>query len=360
MWRSTNLSQVDNLQPNISKAQGLTSVIETLFENYISPTAIMDRDFNFIKVNKAYAQTDNREPDYFIGRNHFELYPSDYEAIFKQVVETKKTYYAYAQPFIYEFNTERGITYWDWTLSPLLDEKGEVFLLILSLNNITERVKSLAEINNFFNISADILCIYDYFGKILKTNLSFERILGYTLEEVNSKSLINLVHPEDREITIEFLKNSLKGSNTDLLENRLWQKDNTYKWFEWNLVLDKNRKLIYTIGRDITLRKNHEKTIGFLASIVNSSEDAIITKDLKGNILSWNMGAEKIYGYLADEVIGKKDNIFAPPGLKYDPEAEIMERVAKGEHVKNYESVRRRKDGKLIFYPKPSHPFLIT
>ena len=62
MWRSTNPSQVDNLQPNISKAQGLTSVIETLFENYISPTAIMDRDFNFIKVNKAYAQTDNREP----------------------------------------------------------------------------------------------------------------------------------------------------------------------------------------------------------------------------------------------------------------------------------------------------------
>ncbi|MEW6249684.1 MAG: PAS domain S-box protein [Planctomycetota bacterium] len=84
-----------------------------------------------------------------------------------------------------------------------------------------------------------------------------------------------------------------------------------------------------------------------LASIVESSDDAIITKTSNGNITSWNSGAERIYGYLAREVLGKPISILIPPG-QVDEVPGILERIKRGESMHHYETVRKRKDGRLI------------
>jgi len=84
-----------------------------------------------------------------------------------------------------------------------------------------------------------------------------------------------------------------------------------------------------------------------LASIVESSDDAIITKTSNGAITSWNSGAEKIYGFPAQEVIGKPISILIPPG-HVDEVPAILERIKRGESIHHYETVRRRKDGQLI------------
>jgi len=88
-------------------------------------------------------------------------------------------------------------------------------------------------------------------------------------------------------------------------------------------------------------------TQAFLASIVESSDDAIVSKDLHGVIYSWNKGAERMFGYAANEVIGKPVNILIPPHLQ-DEEATILARIRRGERLDHYETVRRRKDGALI------------
>ncbi len=85
----------------------------------------------------------------------------------------------------------------------------------------------------------------------------------------------------------------------------------------------------------------------FLASIIDSSDDAILSKDMNGIILSWNAGAEQFYGYTADEIIGKHISTIAPPD-RIDEMPEIMSRLAKGERIRHYETVRRRKDGTLV------------
>jgi PAS domain S-box-containing protein len=85
----------------------------------------------------------------------------------------------------------------------------------------------------------------------------------------------------------------------------------------------------------------------FLAAIVNSSADAILTKDLTGMITSWNRGAERLYGYTAEEVLGRNVTMLFPPD-RYDEEPEILARVSRGEVVDHYETVRRRKDGSLV------------
>jgi PAS domain S-box-containing protein len=95
---------------------------------------------------------------------------------------------------------------------------------------------------------------------------------------------------------------------------------------------------------DITERKRAEEAKVRLSAIVQSSDDAIISKDLRGIITSWNKGAEKVFGYMADEAIGKPITMLFPPD-RTDEEPRILERIERGETLEHYETVRRRKDG---------------
>lgn len=90
-----------------------------------------------------------------------------------------------------------------------------------------------------------------------------------------------------------------------------------------------------------------EDKMFLLASIVESSDDAIITKTSKGIITSWNSGAERIYGFPSEEVLGKPISILIPPGYN-DDVPEILERIKRGEGIHHYETVRKRKDGQII------------
>ena len=90
-----------------------------------------------------------------------------------------------------------------------------------------------------------------------------------------------------------------------------------------------------------------EEQARWLAAIVESSDDAIISKSLDGIIASWNKGAERIFGYLAEEVIGKPISILIPPD-RHDEESVILECLRRGERVEPYETVRRRKDGSAV------------
>jgi PAS domain S-box-containing protein len=104
---------------------------------------------------------------------------------------------------------------------------------------------------------------------------------------------------------------------------------------------------IFVEGVDVTDRTSADITAQRLASIVESSDDAIISKDLNGTILSWNAGAERLFGYTADEVIGRSITILIPPDLM-DEEPRILARVASGERIAHFETMRQRKDRTII------------
>ena len=122
--------------------------LQTIYDNTYMLFAYLDRDFNFIRVNRAYAGADGKHPDFFIGRNYFNLYPNDEnEAIFRRVIESGEPYIAQAKPFAYPDYPESGITYWDWTLVPVLSAEKELKGLILTLLDVTERKRAEEEIN---------------------------------------------------------------------------------------------------------------------------------------------------------------------------------------------------------------------
>lgn len=98
---------------------------------------------------------------------------------------------------------------------------------------------------------------------------------------------------------------------------------------------------------EIDFRRAAHLGLGQLASVVETSEDAIITKDLDGIVTSWNKGAERIFGYEAHEMIGKPISLLIPPD-RPDEEPSILARLRKGQRIEHYETVRRRKHGELI------------
>jgi PAS domain S-box-containing protein len=114
-------------------------------------------------------------------------------------------------------------------------------------------------------------------------------------------------------------------------------------------LIDSTGRIVGAINvfRDVTEWKLAEQASRRLAAIVESSEDAILSKDLNAIITSWNQAAEKLFGYTAEEAVGKPITILIPPN-RHDEEPAILERIRRGERVEHYETVRQRKDGSLV------------
>lgn len=104
--------------------------------------AYFDANFNFIRVNQTYANADGHDPSYYVGKNHFDLFPNEEnQRIFEEVVRTGQNFTVQEKPFEYASNPERGVTYWDWSLLPVKNQDGKVAGLIMVLNDVTERKK---------------------------------------------------------------------------------------------------------------------------------------------------------------------------------------------------------------------------
>ena len=226
---------------------------------------------------------------------------------------------------------------------------GLVFLgLGLSLSAFMRALYSELEIGNrFIDLSVDMFCIAGFDGYFKNLNPSWQKTLGFTREELMQKPYLEFIHPDDRQATVAEVNGLEKGEVTLSFENRYLCKDGSYKWLLWNAVSVPEQQLIYAVGRDVTESRRAEEVRRHLAAVVDSSEDAIISKDLRGTITAWNRGAEKLFGYTSAEAIGKPMEMLFPPGRENE-ESEILARISHGERVEHFDTVRVRKDGKYI------------
>jgi PAS domain S-box-containing protein len=166
-------------------------LLQAFFDSTITPLVFLDRDFNFLRVNEAYAHACGRAPSDFPGHNHFEFYPhEETEEIFRKVVETKVPYRVFARPFTFPDHPEWGETYWDWTLTPLLDPMGEVDSLVFSLNDVSEEARArekMRQNEELLRTVMDLLpagvCIFDREGNIRQINPAGRRIRGDAEQE---------------------------------------------------------------------------------------------------------------------------------------------------------------------------------
>jgi PAS domain S-box-containing protein len=152
----------------------------------------LDQEFNFVMVNNAYAKTCRMRPEEMIGKNHFELYPDpEVEAIFRQVRDSSVGVFFKDRPFVFPDQPERGVTYWDWSLSPVHIEPGKVAGFVFSLRETTEfklagiaSQKSKETAERYLEVAAEIIMSLDRSGTITLLNTSGHRLLGYEAGEL--------------------------------------------------------------------------------------------------------------------------------------------------------------------------------
>lgn len=125
-------------------------LLERVFNTTHFCAVYLDRDFNFIRVNQAYADACGCETGYFPGKNHFRLYPhEENEAIFRNVVRTGEVITVAAKAFAFPDHPEWGVTYWDWILHPLKSPEGKVEALLFVLLDVTERKRAEVALTRF-------------------------------------------------------------------------------------------------------------------------------------------------------------------------------------------------------------------
>jgi PAS domain S-box-containing protein len=238
--------------------------------------------------------------------------------------------------------------------TPLKDEHGRVTGGINVLVDITERKRAeearfrLAAI---VESSADAIISKNLDGIIQSWNAGAQRIFGYTAEEAIGKSVTMLIPSDHADEEPEILRRIRKGERIEHYDTVRCRKDGSLVDISETVspVIDERGRVIGAskIARDITERKRAEEGLRRLAAIVESSDDAIISKNLDGIIQTWNIGAERIFGYTGEEAIGQPVTLLIPPDHA-DEEPEILRRIRMGARVEHYETLRRRKDGSLV------------
>ena len=218
----------------------------------------------------------------------------------------------------------------------------------------------------------DAVVAVDHDGTMVQVNAQAQELFGYDRDELIGQKVEMLVpesyrrqHHHHRENFAQTPKTRRMGADLDLYGRR---RNGSEFPVEVSLspVATESGMFVLSAIRDISDRKRiaeelrraneelHRRTAeqlgeyrSRLALIIDSSDDAIIGKNLDGTIISWNKGAERIYGYTPEEVIGKHISLLAP-GDRPDEIPEILQKIARGESVEHFESVRVTKDGRQL------------
>jgi PAS domain S-box-containing protein len=313
------------------------------------------RDLRYLWVNPAYARWLRRSPEEIVGRPIVEVIgEAGYQAILphvERVLAGERVEYETRVDF-----NGLGPVWISAIYTPTRDSAGEPDGWVAVVRDISERKRveeklqeSESKFSKAFQAAPTLMSISSISeGRYLDVNEEFLRTLGFERDELIGHSSLELGiwAPGDREAMIRTVRDNKKVRN---LETRLRNKQGSLiiGLISTEIIELEGEECILTLTRDITELRKAEEERTRLAMIVESSGDAIIGKTLEGIITSWNKGAEKIYGFSAQEVKGKHISILAPPEYP-DEIPRTLDMVRRGEFVNRLETTRRRKDGRLI------------
>jgi PAS domain S-box-containing protein len=199
--------------------------------------------------------------------------------------------------------------------------------------------------------SDDAIVSKDLDGTILSWNAAAERMFGYTAEEAIGRS-IRMIIPEDRQGEEDFVLAEIRqGRAVRHYETIRKRKDGSYLPISLTVspILDDAGRVMAAskIARDVSPRRDAELAARRQAAVVESSDDAIVTKNLHSTILSWNAAAERMFGYTAAEAIGQSIRMIIPPDLQAEEDT-VVARIRSGQSIDHYETRRIRKDGREV------------
>lgn len=213
---------------------------------------------------------------------------------------------------------------------------------------VAQRKQAEQELSDFIENALEGLHTVGSDGVIVWANKAELDLLGYQPDEYIGHHITEF--HVDQDVIDDILRRLLKGENLFNRPARLRCKDGSVK----HVLIHSNAyfkggQFIYSrcFTRDVTEIKQADRDRAMLAAIIESSDDAIVSKTFDGIIRSWNVGAERLFGYSESEAVGQPITLIIPPEL-HQEERGILERLRRGERIEHYETVRVAKDGKRL------------
>ncbi len=367
----------------------------SLIEASLDPLVTIGRDGKITDVNGATEQVS--------GYSRMDLIGTDFSNYF---TEPEKAHTGYQHVFtdgkVWDYSLE--IQHKDGRITPVLynasvyrDEDGEVIGVFAAARDITERKKAEEAVKrtyeNLENLikerTAELEKAYEslkeseeglaeaqrmaHIGnwdwdvandKVYWSNELY-RIFGLSLQKSapSYNGLLNYVHPDDRDYVDKSINKGLKEESKNGIDYRIVLDNGEERtvYSKAEVIFDEQNIPVRVKGivQDITERKKTEEKIQILANVVESSNDAIVTESLDGTITSWNKAAEQIYGYSAEEILGKNISILEPYLVKGEIKY-FSEKIKQGKKVQHYETLRLKKDGTVIDISVTLSPILNT
>jgi PAS domain S-box-containing protein len=386
--------------------------LDTIMENTRAHLAYLDPQLNFVRVNSAYAQGSGHTKEELLGRNHFDLFPNaENQAIFERVRDTGQAVEFRAKPFEYVDQPWRGVTYWDWTLVPVKDSQGRVQGLVLSLLDVTENVRAAqerekaleesrqrqAEVSALLAGSRAVLEHREFQQAAQSIFDACKNLLGATggyvalLSEDGTQNELVFLDSGHLPCTVDpSLPMPIRGLREQAYRASQAVYENSFPESEWNRLLpdghvcldnvlfaplaikgvvvgliglanklggftDNDARLASAFGEMAAIALFNSRTLEMLEnseerfrSVAQTANDAIITIDSRGNIVFWNNAAETIYGYKADEMVGKPASLTMPERFRLayqDGLARVVSTRQSDRAGRTVEMVGLRKDG---------------
>jgi PAS domain S-box-containing protein len=242
-------------------------------------------------------------------------------------------------------------------IAPYTGSDRQILGAVLTFTNVTAFRASIEQAiyereytKAILNTVVDPVVVLDAQLRVQTANRAFYTIFGVSRDQTQGISIRKLGNNDWESSEVwESVEAALSGPT----EFQAVEIDREFPAGRRTLVLDARRlvgagdSLVVLTFQDVTERKQAERTTSLLAAIVDSSDDAIISKKLDGTITSWNQGAERLFGYKAEEAVGQHITLIVPRE-RGSEEGDILRRLAGGERVDHFETARQRKDGATV------------
>lgn len=322
----------------------------TTLESLIEGCQIIDRDWRYLYVNAAAAKQGGQTVERLLGRTIIEAFPGIEQTelfdAFRKTMEDRTP-----QQIENEFTRADGVSAWFQVVIQPVPEG--IFILSADITERKRYDEALNESEKRYRLLFEYnpLCMWVYDVETLSfvdVNEAACAAYGFSRDEFLKMSIKD-IRPED---DVPALLMDVASTDAAIDGPNIWKhrkKDGTLidaEIISHEIVINDRRSRL-VLATDVTERKRAEKNVALLAAIVESSDAAIISKDLNGTILSWNPGAQELYGYTASEAVGQSVTMLIPQD-RLNEELQILEHIRHDELVNYFETKRRRKDGTLI------------
>ncbi len=341
--------------------EGQLRAQEAFYRNIIEGaadiTTLISPDGTIIYASATLAEPGSLgyAPGEVVGRNSLEIiHPDDRPGVLHAIANDLA-----GKPTTVEARVLKKDGTWMWAEmrgKAIVGLDGETIVAAYS-RDITDRKRLQQQLEQseqyhkaLLHGSSDLITVVDQDGTVRFASDSIQRILGYSPDEVIGRQMFSFIHEDDTARAADWLRKAAQ-SHSLLAELRVRRKDGTWCLCEASggaILGPSGQSLLLVNVRDITERKQIDREHALLAAIVESSEDAIVSNSLDQRITTWNKGAERTFGFTAEEAIGQPASLYMPSDMRAWGENFLNDLKTRLDHVQSFEVRCMRKDGSRV------------